>query len=151
MQEDRLVHRMLGGGVDLAADLATRRGTLLVVEQLRGEGSGGCAEALCRVDLEASQQQAASQVQVVVQGLALLANPVGQGQAGSLCLDQQRQPSRSAAGRRTSASLLRGLRLRGRAKPRPVRLGAVRSIAVLRGRLGVVRKRCSPPATCVSR
>lgn len=53
--------------------------------------------------------------------------------------------------RLTSASLLRGLRLRGRAKPRPVRLGAVRSIAVLRGRLGVVRKRCSPPATCVSR
>ncbi|SAJ33018.1 Uncharacterised protein [Enterobacter cloacae] len=151
MQEDRLVQRMLGGGVDLAADLAARRGTLLVVEQLRSEGGGGGAEALCRVDLEASQQQAASQIQVVVQGLALLADPVGQGQAGSLRLDQQRQGvalRRRAPHQRLAAA-------RGEiARPGEAATGETGSCSFHRCSpwgTRVVRKRCSPPATCVSR
>ncbi|SQK96304.1 Uncharacterised protein [Pseudomonas aeruginosa] len=151
MQEDRLVQRMLGGGVDLAADLAARRGTLLVVEQLRSEGGGGGAEALRRVDLEASQQQAASQIQVVVQGLALLADPVGQGQAGSLRLDQQRQ----AVALRRRAPHQRLAAARGEiARPGEAATGETGSCSFHRCSpwgTRVVRKRCSPPATCVSR
>ena len=66
MQRDVLVRRIFGGGVDTGGDVTARGGTELVGEQVRAEARGERAKALGGLHLEAAQQYATGDQQLLV-------------------------------------------------------------------------------------